>query len=164
MTYPDGARHPHVDGLNAPSFMRFSFPLPLAPLVASLTFLTSCGGDSKPDEAKTQALAPPPAIEGPVLLSIRIDEDLLPLERIEKYEAPIRQALNASGLGVIRQSGAAFNEDWRVQNVVIVAQVDDVAKGVALLRKKLRELKAPENTVIQQHQPYQYSYSVYDSI
>jgi hypothetical protein len=143
--------------------MRLPSTIILASLAVSLTFLTACGGDSKSDEPATQAAAPPPEIDGPVLLRIIINEDILPAERIERYEAPLRKALTSSGLGEIKQSGEQFNDDWRVLGVVIVTEVNDVAKGVALIRKKLREQKAPQNTVIQQLQPYQYVYQVYDT-
>jgi hypothetical protein len=142
--------------------MRLSSLLCLTALAGSLILLAGCGGDSKSDEPGTQAGNPPPAIDGPVILSIRIDEDLLPVERVDKYETPLRQALESAGIGEVKKSGAAYNRDWRIQNIVIITEVNDVAEGVKLLRKKLRELNAPKSTVIQQNQPYQYIYRVYD--
>ncbi|MEM9280339.1 MAG: hypothetical protein AAGA96_00800 [Verrucomicrobiota bacterium] len=132
-------------------------------LVVALACLAACGeSKDEPVQPYSQSQGAPPAIAGPVDLQIFIFEDLLPPEITKKYVEPLGDALKDAGVGEIIDTGTSYNDDWRVNYVVLISNVQDVAKGVALLRRKLVEIGAPYNTVIQQNQPYPYVYRVHD--
>ncbi|MEM7145785.1 MAG: hypothetical protein AAF591_11670 [Verrucomicrobiota bacterium] len=126
--------------------------------------LVGCGKDTDEEsQESSQSGGPPPAIEGPADLEVYIFEDLLPEEAKKKYTIPIEASLAEAKLGRVKNFGSSYNDDWRVNYIIVYTQVEDVAKGVAHLRRKLIELGSPRNTVIQQVRPYPYSYRVHES-
>lgn len=82
-------------------------------------------------------------------LHVRIPEDLSPAERGRRFDEPLTALLLEKGLGSVI-SGGTLRENGKFQFVGLDVSVNDLAIGLPLVRQKLRELKAPRGTVIEE--------------
>jgi hypothetical protein len=102
---------------------------------------------SPPSDAITTAAG------GTEFLYIRIPADISPIERGRRFEDPISAMLEEHHLGEVTGGGSMLKKSGGIEYVGIDVDVTDAKKAVPLLRKKLRELKAPKGTVIEQPHP-----------
>jgi hypothetical protein len=82
---------------------------------------------------------------------VKIPGDIQPLERGERFEDPLDDALTASGLGHVSGGGSQLDDPHpdgssRVEYCGIDVDVVDRVAALALIRAKLVELTAPEGT------------------
>jgi hypothetical protein len=111
-----------------------------------------------PPSAPAPAVAPappppppaPPAPHPPTLLYIKIPEPLGPVARGKKYEAPIDELLRAKDLGGVTGGGTMLSRAKKIEYIGLDLQVTDVPAALPLLLAKLRELGAPQGTVIEE--------------
>jgi hypothetical protein len=91
--------------------------------------------------------------EGNSFFYIRIPEPLLPLERGSRYEEPLAQALEATGLGEVTGGGSQMGEGDTVEFCGVDVVVCDREKGLNLVCSVMRQLGAPGSTVIEEYIP-----------
>ena len=74
----------------------------------------------------------------------------------DEIEDPLHEALVSAGVGEVTGGGTGSG------CAIIDIEVEDLAAGLALIRKVLVELNVPRNTVINQRKPVKIVHSVYD--
>jgi hypothetical protein len=82
-------------------------------------------------------------------LHVRIPEDISPAERSSRFDEPLTELLLERGLGSVT-GGGTLREAGQFQFVGLDVSVNDVASALPLVRQKLREVKAPRGTVIEE--------------
>jgi len=82
---------------------------------------------------------------------VLIREPLGPHERGEKYEDPLAAALGE--LGEITGGGSQLGEGNTIEYCGLDVVVNDRDRGLAVIRRCLRECHAPDNTVIEEYIP-----------
>lgn len=93
------------------------------------------------------------ATSGGHFVYIRIPEPLHPLEREDKYEAPLTAALTEAGLGEVTGGGQQLGEDDSIEYCGVDVILSDRTRGLAFLRQELRRQGAPVETVIEEFLP-----------
>jgi hypothetical protein len=93
-------------------------------------------------------------MDEPLFVFIRIPEAIEPLDRGEKYEDPLEQALESTGLGSVTGGGemlSAPDGDGRREIEYCGIDIDlfDPERGLELLRRELKRLDAPKGTVLE---------------
>ena len=91
--------------------------------------------------------------DNPLFVYIRLPGDIDPEDRWEKFADPLQQALEKDGLGDVTGGGTQFSEpDENGEDFVEFCGIDvdlyDAAKGLALLRRELPRLQAPQGTTL----------------
>ncbi len=114
-----------------------SFPLLLIALLAA-----GCAGEAAPSDDETG-----------VFVDVRIPGSIMPLDRGAKYEDPLDAALKAAGLGEITGGGSQLGPPKadgtsEITSVDLDVELTNGPEGLALLRKKLKELNAPKGTTL----------------
>ncbi len=89
----------------------------------------------------------------PLFVYIKIPEDIHPVERGERFEDPLQEALEQENLGTISGGGSLLSApDENGHRVIEYCGIDvdlyDAPRGLALLRRELVRLKAPEGTTL----------------
>lgn len=74
----------------------------------------------------------------------------------DEIEDPLDDALREAGIGEVTGGGTGMG----VSNIDV--EVNDLAAGLALVRRVLRALGVARNTVINQYQPTRLKHSVYE--
>lgn len=96
----------------------------------------------------------------PYCVVITIPMDIWPLERYERFEGPIEDALN--GKGVVDGGGTLSVQDkdgtQRVKEVDIVVYVENFQTALPILKRVLRKQGAPPATEIRLTEPEEKSY------
>ena len=98
---------------------------------------------------------------GEFFFHIRIPEDLLPIERGDRYEDPLQDALEAEGIGEVTGGGSQLGEGTSVEYCGIDIVVRQRDKGLELIRSVMRRQGAPRATVIEEYLPIYQEHSVY---
>ena len=91
--------------------------------------------------------------ENPLFVYIKLPVAIEPLDRGEMFEDPIQQALEAASLGNITGGGSQLSDaDDQGKRSIEFCGIDvdlyDVEKGLALLRRELLHLEAPQGTLL----------------
>lgn len=87
-------------------------------------------------------------------LTITMLAPIQPIERGERFEEPLREALG--NLGVVHGGGSLTKE---IDGAMVITEVDigvsvkDLERGLAIIRKCLKAQGAPKGTTIKQTQP-----------
>jgi hypothetical protein len=84
--------------------------------------------------------------EPSVFLLVHLPAGIEPIERFERFEDPIDQALGS--LGAVSGGGTALNEGGEPESCDVEVEVHDVARALPILRRVLSENSAPRGTVI----------------
>jgi hypothetical protein len=89
--------------------------------------------------------------DNPLFVYIRMPGDIDPEDRWNKFADPLQEALGKEGLGDVTGGGSQFSapdEDGGdfVEFCGIDVDLYDVVNGLALLRRELIRLKAPQDT------------------
>jgi hypothetical protein len=84
------------------------------------------------------------------LLYVRIPAAIQPLERGEKFEEPLDVLLRERSLGQVSGGGSALKPGGGIEYVGIDVDVYDAKVALPLMIEKLRELKAPKGTTIEE--------------
>jgi hypothetical protein len=88
------------------------------------------------------------------LIYIKIPAPIEPLERAERFEDPLEEVLERTGVGEISGGGSllsAPDADGRrtIEYCGIDVDVTDLAAGLELLRTEMRRLEAPAGTSLE---------------
>ena len=87
---------------------------------------------------------------------VKIPESIMPLERAERYEDPINDALQSAELGEVSGGGtmlSAPKPDGTKDILWVGVDVDlyELNQGLELLKSRLIDLNAPMQTIIEIH-------------
>jgi hypothetical protein len=91
--------------------------------------------------------------DNPLFVYIKIPGNLGPMDRGEKYEDPLNAALDKEKLGETTGGGSLLGQgsesgNLSIQFCGIDVDLYDAARGLALLRRELVRLRAPEGTML----------------
>jgi hypothetical protein len=91
--------------------------------------------------------------ENPLFVYIKIPADLGPMDRGEQFEDPLQDALEKERLGTITGGGSQLShpdEDGHrtVEYCGIDVDLYDAVNGLQLLRRELKRLQAPSDTML----------------
>jgi hypothetical protein len=90
---------------------------------------------------------------GEHLFYIRIPASIQPLERGERFEDPLQQALEAASIGEVAGGGSQLGDDDTIVYCGIDVIVRNRDEGLRLIRRSMRESGAPPGTVIEEFVP-----------
>lgn len=93
------------------------------------------------------------AKDGKHFYYIRIPEPIGPLERGDRYEDPLQQALAEAGLGHATGGGSQLGEGNAIEYCGIDVVVIDRHRGLSVIRETMQQLGAPPATVIEEYLP-----------
>ena len=93
-------------------------------------------------------------MEEPLFVFVKIPEPLEPLERADKYEGPLEESLNSSGVGVLTGGGAMLSAPdadghREIEWSGIDIDLHNFDEGLELLRTELKRLGAPKGTILE---------------
>ncbi|MDY6994172.1 MAG: hypothetical protein SVR94_16435 [Pseudomonadota bacterium] len=91
-----------------------------------------------------------------IFLEIILYSKDFPFEGRDEIEEPLDEALQESNLGEITGGGSGLG------SINIDVEVTDLEAGINLIRKILQNISAPESTVINQYEPEEVVYKVYE--
>lgn len=75
----------------------------------------------------------------------------MPVERGEKYDIPLGEALEQKKLGIVTGGGTMMRKDRTIEYVGLDLQLVNVTGAVDFTKQKLRELGAPRGSVLEYH-------------
>ena len=90
---------------------------------------------------------------GEFFFYVRIPEDVQPLERGERYEDPLQEALSAEDLGEVTGGGSQLGEGKTIEYCGLDVEVRDRDRGLEVIRTVMGRLGAPAATVIEEYLP-----------
>lgn len=117
---------------------------------ASATAAAASSAPAK-QEAPPSPSRPSSAEQRPTtLLYVRIPAAIQPLERGEKFEEPLDMLLRERHLGEVSGGGSALKAGGGIEYVGIDVDVYDSKAALPVIVQKLRELKVPKGTTIEE--------------
>lgn len=84
---------------------------------------------------------------------IKIPGDIQPMERGERFEEPLLDALEAADIGEVTGGGSQLGEGNMIEYGGIDVVVTNSEEGLKIMREVLLKNNAPEGTVIEQTHP-----------
>ena len=84
------------------------------------------------------------------LLYVRMSAAVEPLERNDKFEAPLDALLREQRLGEVSNGGSVLKANGTVEYVGFEVRVYDARAAVPVVIETLRELKAPKGTSVEE--------------
>jgi hypothetical protein len=116
--------------------------------------------DEFPGMAYTREAAPEPVrpkqMPTPAFLEIVLQTADFTFAGRDEIEDPLDEALQSAGLGEVTGGGGGN----QASNIDV--EVNDVARGLALIRQVLQQLHVAPSTVINQYEPERIAHRVYD--
>ncbi len=79
----------------------------------------------------------------------KIQDTVMPIERGEKYEDPLGEALEKAKLGEVTGGGTMQNKDGSIAWVGVDIELVNLDQALEFTKKKLRELGAPHGSVLE---------------
>ncbi|MBK8592874.1 MAG: hypothetical protein IPN77_27950 [Sandaracinaceae bacterium] len=107
------------------------------------------------------ALAPTQGTRGGQFFYVRIPAAIGPIDRGRLYEDPLDEALAAEGLGSVSGGGTQLGADGSIVFCGIDVDVTDRDRGLACILRVMRELGAPEGTVVEEGGPEKVEHRVW---
>ena len=87
------------------------------------------------------------------LLLVKVPARLLPVERGERYDEPLSEALEEAAVGFVNGGGTKTTRDGDIEYCYLDVQVTDLERGLALIYSFLRRVGAPAATTITEYEP-----------
>lgn len=75
-------------------------------------------------------------------------EYIMPLDRGDRYEDPLDEALSAQGLGETCGGGSMMSEDYGIEFVDIEIKLTDLTRGLSVVANTLTSQGAPRGSVL----------------
>jgi hypothetical protein len=154
-----------------PLYIRIS-----AIVVVALLFVTGCGEEKTPTMNNDENSPPPSGREsvmadvsdsaggdGDHFFYVKIPGNIQPIERGERFEDPLQDALEAADLGEVTGGGSQLAEGGGIEYCGINVVVSDRERGLALIVATMRKLEAPQGTVVQESKPTRQDHPVFDT-
>jgi len=101
---------------------------------------------------------------GEYFFYVRIPANIGPLDRGDRYEDPLQQALLADDLGEITGGGSQLGEGTSIAFCGLDVVVRDRDRGLMVIRRVMRELGAPSDTIIEEYLPRYYEHPLESSV
>lgn len=119
-------------------------------------------GDPIDDRHLLMNLVSPGSARGGHFFYVRIPGDIGPIERGRRYADPLDEALEAEGLGSVSGGGTQLRADGSIKFCGIDVDVTDRERGLACILRVMRELNAPEGTVVEEGGAARVEHAVWD--
>lgn len=84
-------------------------------------------------------------------VTAQLNHLLMPIDRGERYEDPLDEALSAQGLGETSGGGTMQEQSGEIQFIDVEIDLTDLEKGVPFVIAKLEELGAPKGSILRVH-------------
>jgi len=91
--------------------------------------------------------------DGEYFFYVRIPGDIGVRERGDRFEDPLRIALDKAGIGRVAGGGSQLGEGTRIEFCGVDVFTTDRKAGLRFLKQQLRSLGAPSGTVIEEYLP-----------
>ncbi len=101
-------------------------------------------------------------VQGEHFFYVRIPEDIGPEQRGTRYEDALDDALEAHGLGSVTGGGSQLGPGKAIEYCGIDVHVHDPRRGLACIRRVMRERGAPEDTVVEEYLPAYVEHRVWE--
>ena len=89
------------------------------------------------------------AQEEPMFVFVKIKESIMPIERGQKYEDPLDEALKKAKLGEVTGGGSSFSKERKIEWVGVDVDLVNLDKGLPFLKRKLIELGVPKGSTLE---------------
>jgi hypothetical protein len=83
------------------------------------------------------------------LVFVKIQDQIIPLQRESKYEIPLSTALRNAKVGEVTGGGTMMNKEKSIVWVGVDVYLSDLDTGLPFLVAKLRELGVPPGSTIE---------------
>jgi hypothetical protein len=93
------------------------------------------------------------AAEGRTMFYVRIPGNIQPIERGDRFEEPLHEALSAANVGEVTGGGSQLGEGTTVEYCGVDVAVSDRERGLSVIRETMRALAAPAGTIIEEFLP-----------
>lgn len=93
--------------------------------------------------------APGFAQQGSTFVFVKIIESIMPVDRGNKYEDPLDDALRTANLGGVTGGGSSLTPERKIEWVGVDVELRDIEKGIPFLKQKLVELGAPKGSTLE---------------
>lgn len=90
----------------------------------------------------------PKKTAGPVEVSVRLWEPIMPVDRGARYEEPLDAALRKKRLGEVTGGGSMLTEAREIEFVDLEVSVTDLDKAVPVIQRVLEEAGAPRGSLL----------------
>jgi len=84
-------------------------------------------------------------------VTAQLNHLLMPMDRGERYEDPLDEALSAQGLGETSGGGTMQEQSGEIEFIDVEIDLTDLEKGVPFVIAKLEELGAPKGSILRVH-------------
>jgi hypothetical protein len=98
--------------------------------------------------------------DGDSFFYVRIPANIKPIERGERFEDPLQEALTGQGLGRVTGGGSQLGIGDTIEFCGIDVVVHDRLRGLELIRDVMRRLVAPNGTVIEEFLPVYHEHTL----
>jgi hypothetical protein len=99
--------------------------------------------------AASLAVCLPARAQEVAVIQVRLPDPLSPAARSVKYTEPLDGALRREGLGRVLGGSTELSRDRRIVSVGMEIEVRDLDHGVPFVRRALRELGAPQGSMVE---------------
>ncbi len=86
------------------------------------------------------------------LILVKILDSIDPVERGEKYDEPMTNALISTSTGVFNGGGTIATSKG-IEGCYLDIEISDLARGMTVIEEVLRDADAPAGTTIEEYQP-----------
>ncbi|MCC6881981.1 MAG: hypothetical protein IT576_07510, partial [Verrucomicrobiales bacterium] len=84
-------------------------------------------------------------------VTAQLNHPLMPLDRGDRYEDPLDEALSAEGLGETSGGGTMQVISGEIDFIDVEIELNDLERGVPFVISKLEELGAPKGSILRVH-------------
>ena len=111
-------------------------------LIASITGLIGCkkNEETKPTEDKEL-----------IYVTAQLNHLIMPIDRGERYEDPLEEALSIEGLGHTDGGGTMQQKSGEIEYIDVEIALTEKEKGIPFVISKLEEMGAPKGSILKIH-------------
>lgn len=101
------------------------------------------------------------AADGRFFFYVRIPQSIGPIDRGDRYEDILQDALSAANLGEITGGGSQLGEGNSIDYCGLDVVVTERKRGLEVIRETMQRLEAPAATVIEEYLPTYVEHPIY---
>src|SRR5262245_36220953 len=91
--------------------------------------------------------------EGNHFFYVRIPGDVQPIERGDRFEDPLDEALRNAGIGSVTGGGSQLGEGSTVAYCGLDVVVSDRDRGLEIIRRVMQTSECPRDAVVEEYLP-----------
>ncbi len=118
---------------------------------------------ANPREAVSADFSDLASADGKQFFYVKIPGNIGPLERGDRFEDPLHEALAAAGLGEVTGGGSQMAAGGGIDYCGLDVAVSDRDRGLALIVETMRTLNAPPGTVVEEYEPTRQDHPVFNA-